>query len=160
MYLFFFKQKTAYELRISDWSSDVCSSDLVALAQFHASAHDMHSFAVIETAGGVLSPGPSSALQADLYRPFRHPVVLVGDTRLGGITSTLTALEALTLRGFNVHAVCMILQQGATSLINTEIIRQVSFERCCECCASTSETKRVSVLRVVGGVFLHSALPS
>src|SRR3546814_4561863 len=29
MYLFFFfKQKTAYEMRISDWSSDVCSSDL------------------------------------------------------------------------------------------------------------------------------------
>src|SRR3546814_9688255 len=26
---FFFKQKTAYELRISDWSSDVCSSDLM-----------------------------------------------------------------------------------------------------------------------------------
>src|SRR3546814_4531358 len=28
VFLFFFKQKTAYELRISDWSSDVCSSDL------------------------------------------------------------------------------------------------------------------------------------
>src|SRR3546814_998683 len=28
MCLFFFKQKTAYEMRISDWSSDVCSSDL------------------------------------------------------------------------------------------------------------------------------------
>src|SRR3546814_1585063 len=28
LYVFFFKQKTAYELRISDWSSDVCSSDL------------------------------------------------------------------------------------------------------------------------------------
>src|SRR3546814_4405658 len=27
MYFFFFKQKTAYEMRISDWSSDVCSSD-------------------------------------------------------------------------------------------------------------------------------------
>src|SRR3546814_4739208 len=27
--MFFFKQKTAYEMRISDWSSDVCSSDLV-----------------------------------------------------------------------------------------------------------------------------------
>src|SRR3546814_9848804 len=27
--VFFFKQKTAYELRISDWSSDVCSSDLI-----------------------------------------------------------------------------------------------------------------------------------
>src|SRR3546814_7246719 len=29
--VFFFKQKTAYEMRISDWSSDVCSSDLEAL---------------------------------------------------------------------------------------------------------------------------------
>src|SRR3546814_18400394 len=28
MYFFFFKQKTAYEMRMSDWSSDVCSSDL------------------------------------------------------------------------------------------------------------------------------------
>src|SRR3546814_6238710 len=28
---FFFKQKTAYEMRISDWSSDVCSSDLAGL---------------------------------------------------------------------------------------------------------------------------------
>src|SRR3546814_10118557 len=27
--VFFFKQKTAYEMRISDWSSDVCSSDLM-----------------------------------------------------------------------------------------------------------------------------------
>src|SRR3546814_1536628 len=27
--IFFFKQKTAYEMRISDWSSDVCSSDLL-----------------------------------------------------------------------------------------------------------------------------------
>src|SRR3546814_1278175 len=29
--VFFFKQKTAYEMRISDWSSDVCSSDLQGL---------------------------------------------------------------------------------------------------------------------------------
>src|SRR3546814_3578645 len=29
-FFFFFKQKTAYEMRISDWSSDVCSSDLLA----------------------------------------------------------------------------------------------------------------------------------
>src|SRR3546814_8818644 len=32
MLFFFFKQKTAYEMRISDWSSDVCSSDLSAEA--------------------------------------------------------------------------------------------------------------------------------
>src|SRR3546814_10316003 len=30
---FFFKQKTAYEMRISDWSSDVCSSDLHCVAE-------------------------------------------------------------------------------------------------------------------------------
>src|SRR3546814_10033962 len=30
-FFFFFKQKTAYEMRISDWSSDVCSSDLMPL---------------------------------------------------------------------------------------------------------------------------------
>src|SRR3546814_2793463 len=34
---FFFKQKTAYEMRISDWSSDVCSSDLAdAAVQIHS----------------------------------------------------------------------------------------------------------------------------
>src|SRR3546814_10108397 len=32
---FFFKQKTAYEIRISDWSSDVCSSDLQTLPYFN-----------------------------------------------------------------------------------------------------------------------------
>src|SRR3546814_4927901 len=31
-FIFFFKQKTAYEMRISDWSSDVCSSDLSGVA--------------------------------------------------------------------------------------------------------------------------------
>src|SRR3546814_10723353 len=36
-YFCFFKQKTAYEIRISDWSSDVCSSDLIHFDQpFHA----------------------------------------------------------------------------------------------------------------------------
>src|SRR3546814_5807129 len=37
MVFFFFKQKTAYEMRISDWSSDVCSSDLLTLALDYAS---------------------------------------------------------------------------------------------------------------------------
>src|SRR3546814_6635672 len=35
---FFFNQQTAYELRISDWSSDVCSSDLRTLDDFRAAA--------------------------------------------------------------------------------------------------------------------------
>src|SRR3546814_10293145 len=45
MYSFFFKQKTAYEVRISDWSSDVCSSDLqrVGGLQRHDAAQSFRS---------------------------------------------------------------------------------------------------------------------
>src|SRR3546814_12123428 len=38
LYFFFFKQKTAYEMRISDWSSDVCSSDLAHCGKFGVGA--------------------------------------------------------------------------------------------------------------------------
>src|SRR3546814_1293054 len=41
VFFFFFKQKTAYEMRISDWSSDVCSSDLAETA---ASADDLRDY--------------------------------------------------------------------------------------------------------------------
>src|SRR3546814_8119249 len=41
---FFFKQKTAYEMRISDWSSDVCSSDLCPLECARSMAHDTREF--------------------------------------------------------------------------------------------------------------------
>src|SRR3546814_16097580 len=39
VFFFFFKQKTAYEMRISDWSSDVCSSDLLARATCYHGAY-------------------------------------------------------------------------------------------------------------------------
>src|SRR3546814_9495626 len=40
--MFFFKQKTAYDVRISDWSSDVCSSDLRAPLRHQAIAWIVH----------------------------------------------------------------------------------------------------------------------
>src|SRR3546814_2861491 len=40
-FVFFFKQKTAYEMRISDWSSDVCSSDLFDLQGNILTANDL-----------------------------------------------------------------------------------------------------------------------
>src|SRR3546814_6705287 len=40
-FFFFFKQKTAYEMRISDWSSDVCSSDLLGRLSFIRRARDL-----------------------------------------------------------------------------------------------------------------------
>src|SRR3546814_7302024 len=48
MLFFFFNQKTAYEMRISDWSSDVCSSDLVLGKVKSASADAV----VVTTPGG------------------------------------------------------------------------------------------------------------
>ncbi|XVE71791.1 hypothetical protein DITRI_Ditri10aG0180200 [Diplodiscus trichospermus] len=62
-------------------------------------------FCVVETSGGVASPGPSGTLQCDLYRPFRFPGVLVGDGRLGGISGTISAYESLKLRGYDVVAI-------------------------------------------------------
>ncbi|KAJ4301374.1 hypothetical protein N0V90_003466 [Kalmusia sp. IMI 367209] len=66
---------------------------------------DKMGLTVVETAGGVLSPGPSGIPQADIFRPLRLPVVLVGDHRLGGIASTISAAESLILRGYDISAV-------------------------------------------------------
>src|SRR3546814_4853851 len=49
--LFFVKQKTAYEVRISDWSSDVCSSDLTGAPTPAVSADDL-SWAVVAMRAG------------------------------------------------------------------------------------------------------------
>lgn len=64
-------------------------------------------FALVETAGGVLSPAPSGSTQADLFRPLRLPVLLVGDHRLGGIGTTISAFESLRLRGYDVHSIVL-----------------------------------------------------
>src|SRR3546814_5378142 len=54
-FVFFFKPKSAYEMRISDWRSDVCSSDLSALAAAKASAlasrYDRDTVALTVTSG-------------------------------------------------------------------------------------------------------------
>src|SRR3546814_9400479 len=49
---FFFKQKTAYEVRISDWSSDVCSSDLCRPPPFAAARGHLLALAVVRADAG------------------------------------------------------------------------------------------------------------
>ena len=66
-----------------------------------------HGIGIVETAGGVLSPSPSGTSQADLYRPLRLPVLLVGDHQLGGIGATISAWESLHLRGYDVQSVAL-----------------------------------------------------
>src|SRR3546814_1926658 len=65
---FFFKQKTAYEMRISDWSSDVCSSDLAIERHgvVYGSAHAAHAFVALE----LHQPGGLGALQEGVVERF------------------------------------------------------------------------------------------
>src|SRR3546814_1342763 len=75
-FFFFFKQKTAYEMRISDWSSDVCSSDLA----IWLAALPVKPRAVIfdTTIAGIALPWAS--LLADLA-PARLPLVIAMRSR-------------------------------------------------------------------------------
>src|SRR3546814_15344185 len=72
----FFKQKTAYEVRISDWSSDVCSSDLVAARA--AGLGTRHAVARIAVLGHPIGRGrPGEA------GPARSRIVFVGAVEQG-----------------------------------------------------------------------------
>src|SRR3546814_6028346 len=61
---FFFKQKTAYEMRISDWSSDVCSSDLVGIGAV-AAAGDRQRQRPARVAEAEMQGGEATHRQAD-----------------------------------------------------------------------------------------------
>ncbi|KAI0048950.1 PLP-dependent transferase [Auriscalpium vulgare] len=61
----------------------------------------------VETAGGVHSPTLSGTTQLDAYRPLFLPTILVGDSRLGGISSTIASYEALQLRGYAVDSILL-----------------------------------------------------
>src|SRR3546814_4606583 len=71
--LFFFKQKTAYEMRISDWSSDVCSSDLLleqtlkVFARLGVKLVEMTppDMEAVTAAANVIISGEASALHAN-----------------------------------------------------------------------------------------------
>src|SRR3546814_2647198 len=71
---FFFKQKTAYEMRISDWSSDVCSSDLAIQTRRTALCANPRTRDAVPTRRPALGrtdrlrPGPGAKLAADGVR--------------------------------------------------------------------------------------------
>ena len=56
---------------------------------------------------GVHSPTLSGSTQLDAYRPLFLPTLLIGDSRLGGISSTISAYESLLLRGYIVDALLL-----------------------------------------------------
>src|SRR3546814_5345178 len=91
LFFFFFKHKTAYEMRISDWSSDVCSSDLnlfiFSMGRLHLGA------APIAPKGGFVNP--------DLYAdPLPQALVLTAIV-ISFATTALFLVVLIAARGFS-----------------------------------------------------------
>src|SRR3546814_15914065 len=63
--VFFFKQKTAYEMRISDWSSDVCSSDLFGFMAKHGEDK-------LSNGGAILRSGKTAAARPSIEYAIRR----------------------------------------------------------------------------------------
>ncbi|ESK92356.1 onanonoxo-7-onima-8-eninoihtemlysoneda [Moniliophthora roreri MCA 2997] len=61
----------------------------------------------VETAGGIHSPTLSGTTQAEAYRSLFLPTILIGDSKLGGISTTISAYEALVLRGYVVDCILL-----------------------------------------------------
>src|SRR3546814_19214999 len=80
MCFFFFKQKTAYEMRISDWSSDVCSSDLVNGAELRSRQRDRDIFRT-----GVLGEAVPAGAQLKAVLAADDPVVRLVFLSLTGV---------------------------------------------------------------------------
>src|SRR3546814_2255516 len=113
----FFNQKTAYEMRISDWSSDVCSSDLIETAKrirqrisaiyAYAIASGLAETDPAEKVGAALKPLPKKGRQpaiTDITELRRMLATVDGDfarpiTRLALRLIALTAVRPGELRG-------------------------------------------------------------
>jgi dethiobiotin synthetase/adenosylmethionine--8-amino-7-oxononanoate aminotransferase len=68
---------------------------------------------------GVNSPAPSGELQSKVYRSLHLPTVLAGDSKLGGISTTLSSYETMALRGYEIP---LILMFATSQYANHEVI--------------------------------------
>src|SRR3546814_10126490 len=121
----FFKQKTAYEMRISDWSSDVCSSDLLVAA---ATGEDDRVAAIIlfdlrlprtllALAVGAMLGLAGAALQGYLRNPLAEPSVLgtSNAAALGGVA-------ALSFGILELHPVMLPLLATGGALLSLALL--------------------------------------
>src|SRR3546814_13899228 len=97
---FFFKQKTAYEMRISDWSSDVCSSDLSPIGRQQAIQIKLHGSSE-RRIGHVIADGAAPVFGRRIVRQFQpvptsntapvlHGIADGGGPIIPGLTNTPT----------------------------------------------------------------------
>ncbi|MGD9541029.1 MAG: dethiobiotin synthase [Parvularculaceae bacterium] len=104
-------------------------------------------FALVEGAGGVLSPLTDEKVNADLARDLGFPVILVTADYLGAISHTLTALEACAARGLRVLALAIAQptpEHGAPSALAEELARWTPFPAFCFGQEAPAETRRAA----------------
>ncbi|KAG0006967.1 hypothetical protein BGZ65_000991 [Modicella reniformis] len=88
--------------------SEVLQATVKAIRTFKQGlGQTVKGWALLETAGGVNSPIMSGELQSRFYRPLRLPTVLIGDSYLGGISTTLTSYESLHQYGYDIPALLL-----------------------------------------------------
>src|SRR3546814_13062485 len=110
VFFFFFKQKTAYEMRISDWSSDVCSSDLKGRFIYYVGPVDPVGDEVVGPAG------PTTATRMDKFtRQILESTGLLG--MIGKSERGPIAIEAIKYN----KAVYLLSVGGAAYLVAQEV---------------------------------------
>src|SRR3546814_4290673 len=77
----YFKQKTAYEMRISDWSSDVCSSDLLSFTWRPCAFYSAARFRGTETDATDRRQISASGATIDAHDDFQNHAGGIGDQR-------------------------------------------------------------------------------
>src|SRR3546814_9944731 len=143
LFFFFFKQKTAYEMRISDWRSDVCSSDLAVEFGLAATILSLQSLAVVIDLGLAVTASrelpaldDTHAAQAVIKRSERVLVLLycgiaaiasgLAATRIIPVSvpmSLLICLSLLLIVWQNIVIVALISRQRFLVSTATQFLR-------------------------------------
>src|SRR3546814_9707850 len=106
-FVFCFKQKTAYEVRISDWSSDVCSSDLdhdVARIQrrrelgFDVDSKDLFGHRPVD------DPGSSQAIAESLAQRILRPPAIAAKAVGFGLTQTVEVNQTIDRKSTRLNS--------------------------------------------------------
>src|SRR3546814_852246 len=107
---FFFKQKTAYDMRISDWSSDVCSSDLPAQ---HVTYRELHA-RVCKLGNALRNLGVVKGDRVTIYLPMivDAAVAMLACARIG-------AIHSVVFGGFSANSIADRVRDCQSKLIIT-----------------------------------------
>src|SRR3546814_4381198 len=126
-WFFFFKQKTAYEMRISDWSSDVCSSDLKPAIGRRTVSHPQH-----------------------------HAVEIALQDHVGNATDRIGSVDGRCTVGNDLDAIYRLDRDRADvdRLRESAIRHAMAVEQCERCIRSEEHTSELqSLMRISYAVF-------